>query len=227
MADPIKKSAVPAHSVSSNHIIFDVVIILLVFFLMYVANNITPITIKTLSSGEVTTTLIAVLEGRVDIEFLKDFFISIKNILAVLGVVFLGGTFLLSIKIRQKEAEEHKKYEPIHLEEIEAKAHSIKWQVILNHVNSENSAEWKIAIIEADSMLDEILDKEGYGGNTVAEKLKMMSSRRLASYDDAWEAHKFRNEIAHSGSEEVDISKKIARDTIAKFENAFHELGYL
>jgi len=54
-----------------------------------------------------------------------------------------------------------------------------------------------------------------------------MSRTKIASYDDIWEAHKVRNEIAHGGAIEMDLSKKMARDIIAKFGNAFKELGYL
>ncbi len=76
-------------------------------------------------------------------------------------------------------------------------------------------------------MLDEILEDQGYVGETVAEKLKLMTPSRIGSYDDVWDAHKVRNQIAHGGAIDMELTKKTARDTIAKFENAFKDLGYL
>ena len=98
---------------------------------------------------------------------------------------------------------------------------------IRNKSFSESPAEWKLAILEADNMLDSILESEGYRGESIGEKLKVVDPGDLASYNDAWEAHKVRNQIAHEGAATMDFSKKMARDTITKFEKVFKELGYI
>jgi hypothetical protein len=54
-----------------------------------------------------------------------------------------------------------------------------------------------------------------------------MSRTKIASYDDVWEAHKLRNQIAHGGAIDMDLTKKMARDAVTKFGNAFKDLGYL
>ena len=103
----------------------------------------------------------------------------------------------------------------------------VQWQVVLNHLNAETPAEWKLAILEADNMLDEILEAEGYRGESIGDRLKAMDPGSLRSYSDVWEAHKVRNRIAHEGAATMDFSKKEARDTIGKFEKVFKELGYI
>jgi hypothetical protein len=94
------------------------------------------------------------------------------------------------------------------------------------HINSENPNDWKLAIIEADIMLDEVLKRRGYAGNSLGERLRSVSPQAMQTLDDAWEAHKIRNEIAHSGVDFV-LTHKLARETIVRYERVFGELGLL
>ncbi len=94
------------------------------------------------------------------------------------------------------------------------------------HVDSENPNDWKLAIIEADIILDEALKRQGYAGNSLGERLRSVSPQALQSLDDAWEAHKIRNEIAHSGVDFI-LTHKLARETIVRYERVFAEMGLL
>lgn len=94
------------------------------------------------------------------------------------------------------------------------------------HINSENPNDWKLAIIEADIILDEALKRQGYAGTSLGERLRSISPQSLRTLDDAWEAHKIRNEIAHSGVDFV-LTHKLARETIVRYERVFGELGLL
>ncbi|MFM2340142.1 MAG: hypothetical protein RLZZ360_778 [Candidatus Parcubacteria bacterium] len=95
-----------------------------------------------------------------------------------------------------------------------------------NHINSENPNDWKLAIIEADIILDEALKRQGYAGTSLGERLRSISPAAMRTLDDAWEAHKIRNEIAHSGVDFV-LTHKLARETIVRYERVFGELGLL
>ncbi|OIO31334.1 hypothetical protein AUJ77_00080 [Candidatus Nomurabacteria bacterium CG1_02_43_90] len=205
----------------------DLVVLLVFLFLIYVSVNVTPITFASVFSGEAFIGIFSLLQGKVDLSAVPRTISSFQNVLSILGIIFLGGIFWTKIKINRVHHTEEKKYEPIHVEEVVAKGKMVQWQVILEHIDAESPAEWKMAILEADNMLDEILEDQGYTGETIAEKLKAMNPERLASYHDLWEAHKLRNQIAHGGAIDLNLSKKMARDTITRFENAFKELGYL
>src|SRR5690606_19891246 len=58
-----------------------------------------------------------------------------------------------------------------------------------NHVASENPNDWKLAIIEADIILDEALKRQGYAGVSLGERLRSIAPSALVSLDDAWQAH--------------------------------------
>lgn len=95
---------------------------------------------------------------------------------------------------------------------------------IQNHIQSDNPNDWKLAIIEADIVLDQTLKSRGYAGNTLGERLRSITPSQLASIDDAWDAHRVRNKIAHEGPDFV-LTKRIAEDTIARYMNVFREFG--
>jgi uncharacterized membrane protein len=97
-------------------------------------------------------------------------------------------------------------------------------QDMFDHVSSDNPSDWKLAIIEADIILDQILKENGYSGSSLGERLKSISPTQLQSLDDAWQAHKVRNQIAHSGADFI-LTQKLAQDTVKQYRRVFHELG--
>lgn len=97
-----------------------------------------------------------------------------------------------------------------------------KWELVLKHINSENPADWRLAIIEADIMLEDLLEASGYHGETVGDRLKAVEPSDMLTLDQAWEAHKVRNRIAHSGSD-FDLSEREAKRVVALFESVFKE----
>ncbi len=103
-------------------------------------------------------------------------------------------------------------------------AKSSRLEDVLLHSTSSNPNDWKLAIIEADIILDDILKQKGYAGNSLGERLKSISPNQLASLQDAWEAHKVRNRIAHEGSDFI-LTQRIAQETVTKYQRVFAEFG--
>ena len=195
-------------------------------FFIYFIKNIAPLSPTAIQSGETWSALTAFLSGRVDFSKISTLFAPLYDILGLLTVVLFAAVVWISLRANDFKKQEREKYKPIPVELNEKKALMTEWEVVVDHVNSPNPAEWKLAILEADSMLDEILDAEGYQGESLGEKLKSMSPNAIASYNDLWEAHKVRNQIAHEGAS-VELTQKMARDTINRFEVAFKELGHI
>jgi len=103
-------------------------------------------------------------------------------------------------------------------------ARSNRLESVIAHSSSENPNDWKLSIIEADIILDEVLKQQGYAWNSLGERLKSISPNQLASLQDAWEAHKVRNRIAHEGADFV-LTKRIAQETITRYQRVFTEFG--
>jgi hypothetical protein len=101
-----------------------------------------------------------------------------------------------------------------------------RWKSAINHINSDNPNDWKQAILEADIILDDLLDRMGYRGESIGEKLKKVAKGDMASLNEAWEAHKIRNQIAHEGSS-FNLNQLQAKNVIAMYRKVFDEFYYI
>lgn len=99
-----------------------------------------------------------------------------------------------------------------------------RWAHIESLSESMNPNDWRSAIIEADILLEEVLTQRGYTGAGVGEKLKAIDKKKFSSLDEAWEAHRVRNQIAHEGSS-FNIPESLAKRTISHYEAVFREFG--
>jgi hypothetical protein len=97
-----------------------------------------------------------------------------------------------------------------------------RWRQVEARVSSDDPNDWRLAIIEADIMLEELLDALGYQGDSIGDRLKTAHPESFRSIEDAWEAHKVRNAIAHQGSDFV-LTKRAAQDAIARYKHVFEE----
>ncbi|KKS77563.1 MAG: hypothetical protein UV64_C0006G0018 [Parcubacteria group bacterium GW2011_GWC1_43_11b] len=100
-----------------------------------------------------------------------------------------------------------------------------RWEKILSHVHSEAPAEWKLAIIEADKMLEELVDTLPFEGENLGEKLRQIERSDFITLDEAWEAHKVRNRIAHEAG--FELSHHEAKRVIGLFEKVFREFDFI
>lgn len=99
------------------------------------------------------------------------------------------------------------------------------WVEVQQKLASPNPADWSIAVIQADAILDKILKASGYIGDTMGDRLKQVNSSELNAIDDVWRAHKLRNRLAH-GTEGA-LSRQEVEEAIRGYEKAFRELNYI
>jgi len=97
-----------------------------------------------------------------------------------------------------------------------------RWAHIQSLMEGTSPSQWREAITEADILLDDMLTRQGYDGDGVGDKLKSVERSDFNTLDDAWEAHKVRNQIAHEGSA-FDLSETLARRTIQQYGAVFRE----
>lgn len=94
-----------------------------------------------------------------------------------------------------------------------------RWNIVVGYMEGKEEALWRMGILEADNLLDELLLDRGYEGLTMADKLKQANFNTI---DLAWSAHKMRNRIAHDGSKFV-LTDRIARNTLELYRSVFNE----
>jgi hypothetical protein len=101
-----------------------------------------------------------------------------------------------------------------------------RWAHIKTLIASASSSDWRQAVIEADIMLEEMLRAIGYDGSTIGDMLKNVDPADFLTLEEAWEAHKVRNQIAHRGLE-FQLERNQAERTVGLYEKVFKEFNYL
>ena len=148
-------------------------------------------------------------------------FVSLLFLMGIIYAKFRIGQLKRASKLKEKvDALQEKKTQKV--EETENK----KWKKIVEHVSSNNPSDWRLSILEADILLSEVLKEKGYEGDTIGDMLKSAEKDKFKTHNEAWEAHKVRNSIAHEGSEFV-LSQREAKRVITLFEDVFREFFFI
>jgi hypothetical protein len=131
--------------------------------------------------------------------------ITLLRPIAFVVTLFLIGVCVYSfIKLKQlarAEKEAGKIAEVVETPAEQEKELNEKWVKVQEHINSSNPNDWRMAIIESDIILGEVLTKAGFRGDNIGDQLKSVAKGDMKTLDSAWEAHKVRNQIAHGGSD--------------------------
>jgi hypothetical protein len=144
-------------------------------------------------------------------------------VILITGSVF--GIWRLYLKFGALVAEEKETYGSVanvHIDGEVSELKNEKWERIIELINSANEADWRLAIIEADVMLEDLLRRASYHGETLGEMLRSVEKSDMLTLESAWEAHKIRNAIAHRGSE-FPLTEREAKRAISLFEEVFQE----
>jgi len=96
------------------------------------------------------------------------------------------------------------------------------WEKIIKRLKRVNESESKLAIIEADDLLNKILERMGYSGETLGEKLKRLSDVILPNLDEVLEAHKIRSNIVHDPTYRLSLDE--GRKVLKIYEKALLNL---
>lgn len=147
---------------------------------------------------------------------LKIIAIGFSLVLSGIIVYFLLKTNWLKFRLIQ-DLVEIVTYKPLGAKKILK-----QWMKIKERLDTGLESEFKLAVIEADSMLDDILKKLGYNGETLDERLKQVSLDVLPSVEKVREAHKIRNNIVHDPDYRLNLEE--AEKAMSIYENALTEL---
>lgn len=100
-----------------------------------------------------------------------------------------------------------------------------KWVKIKERLELGTQPEAKLAIIEAEAILDDILKKESFPGKTFGERLSKINTVIIKNIEEVKEAHQIRSDIIHDPSYRLDI--KEAKRILDVYEKALVDLQAL
>lgn len=94
---------------------------------------------------------------------------------------------------------------------------------IMERLKIQNEDEAKLAIIEADDLLNEVLNKIGYKHEeTIGEKLDEVTPDTLPNLKEVIEVHRIRNNIIHDPTYRLDLNE--AKRILSVYEQAIQNL---
>lgn len=161
-------------------------------------------------------------------ETIQDFWGPLYPVSALVTLAFIAGIIYCTIRIltirRVEYARFHQHSHTVEAEDVPRT--QLRWARVMEHATSPDEHQWRLAILEADIMLNELLDLKGYKGETMSEKMKRVNPADFHSIEDAWEAHKVRNKVAHEGSESP-LTEREKNRVIGLYKRVFEEFGFV
>ncbi len=91
-----------------------------------------------------------------------------------------------------------------------------RWNLIRARLETGQDAQYKIAIIEADDIIDNLIKRMGYEGENMTERLNNVPSGQLDHIEELKKAHETRNRIIQDDSFVLD--RKSTEETMALYE---------
>ena len=206
-----KKPVAPPPRPSENVILEIVIVLLVVLFLASFVGSLS------VNGGD--------LFGPIGNFFAKilAFFKTLSAIVTMVAVVISAYSYFM---IQEIVHEENKKLGLTMTWESEKKQKNKRWQRVEEHMATLNPSDWKIAILEADNILDEVTKRMGFSGATLGERLRVIPHADFPYLEEAWHAHKFRNALAHKGTD-FPLTRGDAERIINIYYRIFSGLGYL
>lgn len=144
------------------------------------------------------------------------------------SLLMLSGVIYNLVRISQIRTEEREEFDRMTRRALQKTGgkQDNRWRHIIQHVESANESNWRTAIMEADIMLEDMMETMGYHQDTLGKKLKAVEPSDFTNLDKAWEAHKVRNKIAHEGKEYA-LTQREAQRVIGLYEDVFREFRYI
>lgn len=98
-----------------------------------------------------------------------------------------------------------------------------EWKGILKQIKNTQEMNYKLAIVEADTLLDTLLIQLACKGNTADERLTFAQLRYPKLKKVVW-AHKLRKKVV---ADDYHIRYSVTRKVLSVFKQAFKDLGAL
>ncbi len=154
---------------------------------------------------------------------IQDHLFGIKLVFYFFTIFFFAGVmyfYFNSSYLQQQfvqDTTEFFSWQPYGLREINK-----RWSRIIKKTESGDPAEFKLAIIEADDVLYQILEEMDYDGETFDDVLAA-ASRKVPNYEDVVYAHAARNSIVYNPDFTIDMEE--AKRILAMYESAIKTLS--
>lgn len=100
-----------------------------------------------------------------------------------------------------------------------------RWQNVLRKASAGSADALKVAIIDADKIVDDSLKQLGFQGEHMADRLEKILPHEIRSLDRVWQAHRVRNNLVHTPDFVISVHE--ARKTLDDYQAFLKEVKLL
>lgn len=100
-----------------------------------------------------------------------------------------------------------------------------RWIEVLKNADLNPPQSYALAIIEADKFTDNILQRAGYPGEHMADRLESLNGTEMGTLNNLWRAHRLRNELVHTP--DFEVSEHDTKHALRAYQQFLTELGVL
>ncbi len=151
--------------------------------------------------------------------FHSPFFSVLKFFAAVYVTVLIVSIIILLFLINARdEMRKSKRGAKVHTH-VEVKR---KWRRIMSRLKKSDPQYYKVAILEADQMIERLLDKIGYKKPTMAEKISLLERQMIDSAAQLREAHEVCAAIV--SQRDFTLTREEAERTLAQYETFLRDM---
>ncbi len=141
-------------------------------------------------------------------------------IIAALLIALVFGFLLLAVVSGGSQSARKKSGQGKPTTRLNVKTVQNRWSIVQT-MTTQGGNGLRQAIMEADKLLDYVLQGKGYRGETMAERMRS-ANREFSRRNDVWAAHKLRNALVHEV--DFDLVPSQVKQSIAAFERAIKDL---
>lgn len=155
---------------------------------------------------------------------LQDYLFPVRLIFVVFAMFFLAGViyFMINSSWLQykflEDVTEFFSWQSYGLREI-----SKRWTKIKKRIETGAESDYKLAIIEADDFLSEVLMNSGFEEDSFQDSIKRASRMFSSGIDEILSAHEVRNSIVYNP--DYKISAEQTKSLLSIYENAINSVG--
>ena len=167
--------------------------------------------------------IFAIIKSLYDAFIVSSFFHFVKGLAVfVIAILLIADILLLSKRIRGDW--KHAFY-GAKVPDIKKSKYKERWEEINKHLAAEDISKAKVAVIEADQMFSEILEKIGYKGKDTGARIAAVRPGQLIGLEEATQSHEIFKKVVRNSKHDIDLAEM--KTALAGYEKVFRGLELL
>jgi hypothetical protein len=141
----------------------------------------------------------------------------------VVALIFLAGIIYFVIETGYFSYRINRFRHIVLQSDISKKEAQESWHKIEEYFYRGGESDLKVAILEADKLLNDALREAGVMGVQFGDRLKKATPQQIPNLNELWQAHKLRNQIAHEPN--FKLKRDLAEKALDIYETTLKNLG--